>query len=121
MGAVNLSSMTFPVLRTPAGSSTMNFGLFVDTAGHDDELARSQLDNPVPELDAKAATPNRKHLVDVIMVVPRKCSLHPDQLDLLAVQLGDDLGPPPLREASKLFGDVDAFYPLRALSAHYAT
>src|ERR1700681_18305 len=40
-----------------------HLGLFVgsramlDTAGDDDKIARSELDNPVPELDAKAASP----------------------------------------------------------------
>jgi hypothetical protein len=34
--------------------------------------------------------------------------LHLDQLDLLAVQLGHDLGPPLLRELGELFGDIDA-------------
>jgi hypothetical protein len=45
-----------------------HFGLFVgssamlDAAGHNDEFARPQLDNPVPELDAKSPSPDQKHL-----------------------------------------------------------
>jgi hypothetical protein len=82
----------------------------LDAAGHDDEFARPQLDNSVPEFDAKAPSPNQKHLFHVIVAVPRECPLHLDQLYLLAVQLGHDLGLPLLREAGKLFGDVDAFH-----------
>src|SRR5215469_4073900 len=95
----------------------------LDTAGHNDKFARSQLDNPVPELDPKAATPDQKHLFHVIVVVPRKGSLHLDQLDLLAIQLGHDLGLPLFRKPGKLFSDVDAFHPLprRAVTEYYST
>jgi hypothetical protein len=48
--------------------------------------------------------------IRVVVVVPRECPLHLDQLHLLAVQLSHDLGLPLLREAGKLFGDVDAFH-----------
>src|SRR5713101_7141270 len=82
----------------------------LDTAGDDDELARPELDNPLPELDAKAASPDQEHLFHVVVVVPRECPLHLDQFDLLAVQLGHDLGLPLLREPGKLLGDVDTFH-----------
>jgi hypothetical protein len=42
---------------------------------------------PVPELDAKAALPDQKQFVHVIVVVPRESPLHFDQLDrVLAVR-----------------------------------
>src|SRR6266478_7539216 len=48
-----------------------HLGLFVgssamlDATGHDDKLARPQFYIPVPELDAKAALPDQKHLFHV--------------------------------------------------------
>jgi hypothetical protein len=95
----------------------------LDTTGHDDKLARPQFDNLVPELDAKAAAPDQKHFFHVIVVVPRECPLHLNQLDLVAVQLGYDLGLLLLREEGKLFVDVDAFdtHPSRADTEHYPT
>src|SRR5712691_2273582 len=96
----------------------------LDTAGHDDKLARPQLDNPFPELDAKAASPDQEHLFRVIVVVPWECPLHLDQFDLRAVQLGHDLGLPLLREPGKLFGDVDTFHllsPRERDTEHYPT
>src|SRR6266851_914769 len=102
-----------------------HLGLFVggsamlDTAGHDCKLTRPQLDDLVPELDAKAASPDQKHLFHVIVVVPRECPLHLDQLDLLAVQLCHDLGLPVLREPGKFFSDVDGFHV--ALARGYRT
>ncbi len=66
----------------------------LDATGHDDKLARPQFYIPVPELDAKAALPDQKQFVHVIVVVLRESPLHFDQLDLLAVQLGHNLGLP---------------------------
>jgi hypothetical protein len=82
----------------------------LDAAGHDDKLTRPQFDNPVPELDAKAASPDQKHFFHAIVVVPRECPMHLYKLHLLAIQLRYDLGLPLLRKAGKLFGDVDAFH-----------
>ena len=55
--------------------------LMLDTAGHDDKLARPQLDNPVPELDAKAAPPDQKHLFHVVVVVPRERAVETSDAD----------------------------------------
>jgi hypothetical protein len=82
----------------------------LDTAGHDDKVARPQLDYPVPELDPKTAARPKNHLFHVIVVVRRECSLHLYQLHPLAVQLSHDLGLPLLRKSSKLFGNVDTFH-----------
>jgi hypothetical protein len=83
-----------------------HLGLFVrssamlDAAGHDDKLTQPKLDNPVPNLDAKATSPDQKHLFHIIVVVPPECPQHFDQLD----ELGYDLGLPVLGEPGKLFG-----------------
>jgi hypothetical protein len=97
----------------------------LDTPRHDDKLAWPQLDNPVPELDAKLPSPDKKHLFYVTVVMPWERPLHLDQLDLLAVQLDHDLGLPLLREAGKLFGDIDAFHThphaqIRSITPHYS-
>jgi hypothetical protein len=52
----------------------------------------------VPEFDAKPPLANQEELVFVLMVVPGKLAQYLDDLDFLAIQPRDDLGPPMLAE-----------------------
>ena len=71
----------------------------LDAAGHDQERALLQPDVSVPELHAEAALHDEEKLILVVVVVPDERPLELDELHLLAVQLGDDLGLPLLAEA----------------------
>ena len=68
----------------------------LDTARHDTKFARLQDNAPVAEFDNHLAAPNQKQLVLVLVLVPRKDAGELDELQFLAVQLGNDLGPPML-------------------------
>ena len=98
MGAVNVSSMTFPVFRTPAGSNTIT-SASSSAAVRCSTPRGTTTNSPGPSStflsrNSKAALPDQKQFVYVIVVVPRESPLHFDQLDLLAVQLGHNLGLP---------------------------
>ena len=65
-----------PRIRDTRRLQQDHLGLFVgnsamvDTAGHDDKFTRPKLDDPASELNAKAASPDQKHLLHIIVVVP---------------------------------------------------
>src|SRR5688572_8122936 len=79
---------------------------------HDDELTRSNLDRPVPELDAEHATHAKEQLVLVVVVMPHEGAFELDELHFLPVQLTDDLGPPMLVDEPQFLGQVDLLHDL---------
>ena len=76
-----------------------DFGFLVGTgpmfgsAGHHEAFARLQSHDVVSEFDAKTPLANQEELVFVPMVVPGKLAQYLDDLDFLAIQSRDDLGP----------------------------
>ena len=105
-------SVTLPVLRVAAGSKTRTSVFRVgdrtvlDAARDDDELAGSELDDMIAELDAKGATHTEEELVLMLVVVPDEGTTKLDQLHLLTVELPDDLGPPVLCDLPEFRGKI---------------
>jgi hypothetical protein len=61
----------------------------------------------VSEFDTKNPLVNQEELVFIPMVVPGKLAQYLDDLDFLAIQPRDDLGPPMFAEQAEFFGQID--------------
>ena len=66
---------------------------------HDTEFSCTEFDHMLAEFDLHAPTPDKKHLILVLVMVPWEHPAELRALDLLAVEFGDDLGPPMFVEA----------------------
>ena len=112
------------MLRVVAGSKTRISAPGFETApgvfngrvyvpGHDVELSGRQRDDPVAvraaDVELELALDDQEELVLVRVAVPDVLALQLGDLDLLAVELGDDLRDPVLGEAGELLLDVDGF------------
>lgn len=60
-------------------------GPMLNAARDDAELARVESYDMIPEFHSHFATPNQKHLVLVLVMMPRELTLELDQLDFLSV------------------------------------
>lgn len=65
-----------------------------DAARDHRKFARPQLDLSVPEINPQPAFQDQEHLVGVFVVMPHEFAEDLDDLDLLPVEFGDDLGTP---------------------------
>src|SRR5882724_3134438 len=79
----------------------------LDPARHDDELAGIHVDRTIAKLDTKAAMHPEEELVLRLVMVPDELPAKLDELDLLAVQLSHDFGPPVFGDQRELFGKID--------------
>ena|SRR5205809_4174918 len=90
------------------GFKNKNFGFclghraMLDTARDDAKLARLQIQTAVAKLNCHLAAPDQEHFILMFMLVPRKDSDELDELDFLAVQLGNDLWSPMFVDQGKL-------------------
>ena len=75
----------------------------------DDELALTDGQILVAQLDGQRAFDHEEQLVFVLMVMPDEFALHPGDLDVGAVQFTGDFGVPLLAEEVEFFGQVDDF------------
>ena len=82
-------------------------GAVLDAAGDDDELAFAEGEGPVAELHREGAAEDEEELVLVLVAVPDEGAEELDDLDVLAVQLGDDLRVPVRGEAREPLREVN--------------
>jgi hypothetical protein len=75
----------------------------LDASRHDDALSGLQLDGIIPELHPELALPDHKELVFVVVMMPGELAAHLDDLDVLPVEGGDDLGALVLVEEGEFF------------------
>jgi hypothetical protein len=61
---------------------------------HDTEFPCTEFDHMLAKLDLHPPTPDKKHLILVLVMVPWEHPAELRELDLLAVELGNDLVPP---------------------------
>ena len=123
-GAVNTSSTTLPVLQVSAGSK-MSTSASVSAAVRCSTPRGTTHNSPGPsvtrfavaELDGHVPAPDEEKLVFLVVMVPREHARELDQLEFLAVELRDDLGPPVFVDAGKLFGEGSLVHMDRSDSA----
>jgi hypothetical protein len=72
-----------------------------DSARHDTEFAFTESDGAITKLDRHGASPNEKHLIFVIMVVPGEDTTKLDELDFLTIKRCDNLWTPMIRDQRK--------------------
>jgi hypothetical protein len=82
-------------------------GLVLDSAGHDDELARFEFDAFVSEFDAEAALYHQEHLVFVLVVMPDELAFQLVELHQLSVQFAGDVGLPVFVDLGEFGSEVD--------------
>jgi hypothetical protein len=78
-------------------------GAVFDAARDDVELAGVEDDDVVAELEPHLPAPDKEHLIGVLVAVPRELAEEFDELYFLAVESGDDLGPPVLMNLAEFF------------------
>jgi len=64
----------------------------------------------IPKFHPERTLPHHEELVLVGMMVPGEFALDLDELDLLAIERGDGLGPPVLVEQGKFLVERDFFH-----------
>jgi hypothetical protein len=79
----------------------------LDSTWNHDELALLDPLVPVEEVHPEATFDHQKHFVFVLVVMEGKLAFSFHQLDLLAVQIGSDVGLVVLRDFGELFVDID--------------
>ena len=72
---------------------------------HDTEFPCTEFDCVVTEFDLHPTTPDEKHLILVLVMVPWEYPAELRELYLLAVKFGNDLGPPMFVDQRKFFGE----------------
>ena len=75
----------------------------LDPARNDQEFPRLQLNRAIAKFHAHSPTPDEKHFIFVLMMVPKEFTFELDDFHFLAIQLAHDLGPPMFRERRELF------------------
>jgi len=88
-------------------SPVIGLGAVLDTARDDKQLAGSEVDRAVTQLDRQAAVQDEEEVVRVGVRVPHELALGRDDLNLEVVELGDDPGTEVLVEDGELRGEVD--------------
>jgi O-antigen/teichoic acid export membrane protein len=80
-------------------------GSVLDALRHDDDLARSDFHLAVAEFHGHPPPNHMEQLVLLIVGVPQEFPLNLGELDVLAVELGNDLWGPLILKQTKLFGE----------------
>ena len=72
---------------------------------HDTEFSCTEFDHMLAKLDLHPPTPDKKHLILVLVMVPWEHPAELRELELLAVELGNDLVPPMFVDQRKFFSE----------------
>src|SRR5690242_14882137 len=92
----------------------------IDAARDDEEFAGVEIHRSIAKLHPEFTAHKEEHLVLIVVVMPDELAQEPDQLDLLAVEIADDLRAPVLGELGELLGEINfgrgAFHWNRRLS-----
>jgi hypothetical protein len=68
--------------------------LVLHAFGHNVHLAGAEIDASIPKIDAQPSLDDYEGLVGVLMIVPNEVAVDLDDLELVVVHLGDNLGLP---------------------------
>lgn len=85
------------------------------TSGYYHQFSSAELDAAISKVDSQNATEDEEHLVLVVVLMPDELPFHLDHFDFLAVELGDDPGPPVLVNGGELLLEIDLLHRPRAL------
>src|SRR5215212_1442326 len=81
-------------------------GTMLDTFGHHEQLARSQMDLAVAQLDREMALEHEEEVVRVVVLVPDELALDLDHHHVMSVELGYRAGLPVLGKCRQLRFEV---------------
>ncbi len=89
--------------------------LVLDAFGYDKDFAGPQFNHPVAaigriaKMQLQPAADDPEQFIFLLMEMPIKLALQLGNLDLLAVQLGNNFGGPAVGERGKFFSNIDFF------------
>ena len=76
-----------------------------DTSRHAAEFTGTEFDHVAAEVDLHTSTPDEKHLILVLVMMPWENPAKLSQLHLLPIQFRNDLGPPVFVDEGEFFGE----------------